>query len=352
MFAMAIVLRKLCFVTILLLNLTHRSDEPTEIIIVFFQHNQIIEATGLEKCIALQTLSLGENRIKCIEENIGPHLQHLRHLRDLNLKGNPCMLEYHNDTLDDPNHSSSHQNTIQGYLPSLVYFNDVKISKATIDDNNYIYMHHNKSYYNILNAFHESESTGQLFFQLNQMYQKERNFDNQMFCDKLDSARQNVEALWTEYISKAYEQNMRLIRCIACHEKYLLDLEQDQLNLTSNVSDVDEIKIDGLIEHEISFGEKLRMKWIETSDLISNIESTLALLQNHFLENVHTTLKDHVDRDSWTTEEQNIFSNHITSLFHEGSMRRYTAIKALQELSDTWFCRHRARVIEISRMRS
>lgn len=295
---------------------------------------------------------------------MGPHLQHLRHLRDLNLKGNPCVPEICNDNLDIASAASSCLKIIKRYLPSLVYFNDVKISKATIDDNKYVLMPHNKSYYNILDAFDENESTGQLHFELNQLYQRDRKFlihtdveniHSTTFLDKINCLRPKLEAMWNEYLSKAHEQKLKLIQTISCHEKYLVDVEQDQLRLLSNLSEMDELKIDNLIEKEISFGEKLSMKWSETSDIVSNINLYITNVQNHFNETVHTMIEKLGDMDPWNVEEKEdlskLLNKHIHQLFHEGDMRRNTLVTTLQDLSDTWYCRHRARFIEISRMR-
>jgi len=305
----------------------------------------------LSNCIALQTLSLGKNRLVSIQDNVIPYIENLRHLKDLNLKGNPCMVDNQDGILESANGSSTYQKTIQSFLPSIVYFNDVKISKASINDHHYIFMPHNETYFNILNALNECDTTCKLQFHLNQIYHmnsKSSARDVKVLGDtKIDSVRQTIETMWNKYISEVFDQDLKIIQYVACYEKYLWDQEQHQLQNISDFlkkSEIDEIGIDAVMESEISFGEKLRLKWIETSEILSKIILDLNAIQNMFYEN-------QCNVDLWNADEQQVLNTYIRGLYHDDDMRRQTLVKAAQDLSDTWYCRHRNRLIEISRMR-
>jgi hypothetical protein len=222
-------------------------------------------------------------------------------------------------------------------------------------------MPHNHRYYNVLKVLDEIDDKGskQLKIELAFLYRSEPKLMHDFnhvngFLDKSESHELMDESFWTDYITNTSELKLKAFQTIACHQKYLIDIEQEHLEtLSTNLSNVDETDIDNWIEREICFGEKLRMKLVESLDCLAQVIRQIKNLQNVCFGSVYNATVQSIamDREDEKNEFEDVLHHHLQSRFDECNKHLYGAEKELKNMADTWHRRHRARFLELSRLR-
>ncbi len=81
---------------------------------MIFQHNKITDVSGLDSCLQLQSLSLGENLISSLSKSSLEELGLLHNLVDLNMIGNPIS-------------KKDYEKAFRQYLPTLIYLDNKKV---------------------------------------------------------------------------------------------------------------------------------------------------------------------------------------------------------------------------------
>ena len=211
------------------------------------KHNKISKVEGIKKCTNLMSLSLGDNHIESLRNKnseIG-ELHYLIKLRDLNLSGNHLAEDV--------------RSTLIQSLPSLQYFNNIKISNEERLTNTLFPRQANRSKVYLLQV---QEVIGKEGLESEDLLAQYETWDEQftLLESTMEQALKEMAEKLDDQIHKVLENTMSILSSTAINDEVILARNIcDMISTTNSTFDETRSKITALNSQTFQiFDENIR----------------------------------------------------------------------------------------------